>query len=282
MKLQSPAARVILVLAITLVTTLTVTAATYTFDNLNTGALAGQDNWVLRSGQTSFQIVNGNGGNIATRADTNADVHDIDRANSGSFSFDLTNAATFTMSLDAQVHNSATQHEIIIFGIGDPFAVNGNYNGTAIRYEQSPGSAPNFAWGGASYPGHPATGALGSLPAFPTNDWIRLSLVVDTAANGGQGFGTVYVQDLTTNGPMQMVASNLNMNLDPAGNLGQWQTMSLRSDALTPIGPVDFDNLTVSATFAAVPEMNGAWIAGACAMMLAGHFVRRRSRRVTA
>jgi hypothetical protein len=36
------------------------------------------------------------------------------------------------------------------------------------------------------------------------------------------------------------------------------------------------DNLAIIPTFAAVPEMNGAWAVGLLAVFLGTHFIRRR------
>ena len=102
---------------------------------------------------------------------------------------------------------------------------------------------------------------------------------MDLTANGGQGTGDIYVTNLTQLGSAQLVASGLNLALSPSLSKGIWDTMWLRSDFGSS---VTFDNLTVSPTFAAVPEVNGAWIAAGCALLVGGYLLQRRRQAIRA
>jgi hypothetical protein len=257
-------------------------AAVYTFDNLNPGQLSGsgtttggQDNWrTINTNNSSYVVKAGTGsdttliaGNPGTDNGSGSDVHINGRTNDGNFSFgNLTGATGLTLAFDTQVHNiTSGAEEFINFGLGDATDAHGS---SGFAYFQIPGGQPSFAVG------NPAGGGTsGSLPSTPTNDWIRLSFMMDFTANGGQGTGTFTYQDLTLNpnGQPQTITSGFNLQGSGA-NASFWNTMWSRSDFDSG---VVLDNLTVIPTFA-IPEVRSAWIAGACGLLLGAHFLRRR------
>ena len=232
-------------------------AVTYTFDNLSTGTLAGQDNWMtLDSNNTSDLVTIGTGFDttkVARNPGTtgpagSADVHINDRQNNANFSFgNLSGFSTVTMSFDTQVQNNASEDQYIQFSLG--MTTNANYGSPAIAYRQSFGGTPIWRLLSGGYTGGPAgTQASGNLPGgINQNDWIRLTLIMNMTANGGTGSGDYYVTDLTQGGVPQLLTSNYNLNLDPSPtptiNVGNWDTMSTRSDFASS---VVLDNLTVT------------------------------------
>ena len=259
-------------------------ASIYTFDNLNTGQLAGQDNWMILNGnQTSYLIANGTGFDT-TRVARNPgstlsfqDIHLNGRQNNGNYSFgNLSGATALTMSFDTQVQNNAGEDQFINFSLSNSTIT--NYSSPGFSYHQSFGGTPTWGLGGASYTGGPAAGGTsGNLPGgISTNDWIRLQLVMNTTANGGVGTGNLFFTDLTQAGTPQLLTSNFNLNLNPVGNLGVWDTMWSRSDFASS---VVIDNLTVTA----VPEVSNLWFTAFVAAVSFGHLAsRRRPARVAA
>lgn len=258
-------------------------AATYTFDNLNPGILSGsgstaggQDNWrTINTNNSSYIVKAGTGfdttlvaGNPGTVNGTGFDVHINGRTNDGNYSFgSLAGATGLTLSFDTQVHNiTSGQDEFINFAIADVNDANGS---PGFAFRQSANGSPTYGLGSS------AAGTTGNLPATPTNDWIRLTFVMDFTTNAGQGTGSLFYQDLTTAGPQMLITSGFNLG-NPTPNEALWNTMWSRSDFSSN---VVFDNLTVIGTFAAVPEVRGAWMAAACAILLGVHFIRRRKAR---
>jgi len=259
-------------------------AATYTFDNLSAGQLSGsgstvggQDNWrTINTNNSSYVVKAGTGfdtslvaGNPGTVNGSGFDVHINGRTNDGNFSFgSLTGATGLTLSFDTQVHNiTSGEDEFINFGIADANDANGS---PGFAYRQSANGSPTYGLGSS------AASTSGNLPATATNDWIRLSFVMDFTTNAGQGTGSLFYQDLTTGGSQQLITSNFNLG-NPTPNESLWNTMWSRSDFSSN---VVFDNLTITPTFAAVPEVRGAWITIACAVLLGIHFIQRRRRQV--
>ena len=261
-----------LTLAITALALTSAGAATYTFNGLSAGTLAGQDNWNVNFGDSSNVIQAGTGfdttsvmANPGPAGPTG--VHRMSRTNNGNFSFgSLAGAIGLTLSFDTQVHNDVNNaQDFINFALADASDANGS---PTLAYLQNGNGTPQVAYAGSGS----GSGQF-SLPNTGTNDWIRLSLVMNfqTPLTGG----TITYQDLTTGGSVITIMSGLNIG-NPTAVEALWNTMWSRSDnginAATSEAVID--NLTITPTF--VPEMNGAWIAGACALLLVGHFVRRR------
>jgi hypothetical protein len=264
-------------------------AAIYTFDNLNTGTLAGQDNWrTINANNSSYVVKQFNtgfdqtkiAGNPGTDNGSGSDVHINGRTNDANFTFgNLSGAIGLTLSFDTQVHNiHSGSNEFINFGIADS---NDAHGSPGFAYRDSVTSGQSFP-GGPTFPAGPSV-AFGSsvsspnafaLPATTTNDWIRLSLVMDFTANGGQGLGSLYYTDLTASGSAQLIASNLALG-NPTPNEPFWNTMWSRSDLDTG---VVIDNLTVLPTFAAVPEP-ATWLGGLLAFTSCAAFAQRRRKR---
>jgi hypothetical protein len=250
-------------------------AATYTFDNLNPGLLAGQDNWMtLNANNSSYVVSTGTGfdttrvaGNPGTDNGSGMDVHINGRTNDGNFTFgNLTGATGLTLSFDTQVQNNAGQQQFINFGLA---AADFTHGSPGFAYFQYFGGQPEWALGSS------AGGTSGNIPgSFATGDWIRLAFVMDFTANGGQGFGDLYYTNLTQGGVPQLLASNFNLG-NPSVNTSFWNTMWSRSDFDSS---VIFDNLTVTPTFTAVPEVRSAWIAVACALLIGIRLMKRRRR----
>lgn len=274
MNISSSLCRVVLCLAFTPLAFTRVNGATYTFNGLSAGNVAGQDGWVANFGDSSDVIQAGTGFNTSnvmanpvTAGPTG--VHRMSRTNDANFSFgSLVGATGLTLSFDTQVYNNASDAlDFINFGVADTADAHGS---PALAFLQQNGGIPQVAFGSTAQSG------TFNLPATTTNDWIRLSLVMDFTANSGQGTGVLTYQDLTIGGPVMTITSGLNLG-NPTPNEAFWTTMWSRSDngPGAALSHVVQDNLTVTPTFAAVPEMNGAWIAGGCALLLIGHWVRR-------
>lgn len=249
-------------------------AAVYTFDNLNTGPLVGQDNWMtVNANNSSYVVKTGTGsdttkvaGNPGTDNGSGFDVHINGRTNDANFSFgNLTGATGLTLAFDVQVQNNGGQDQFINFGLA---AADFSHGSPGFAYRQSFGGTPTWGLGSS------AGGTSGSFgQSFTTGDWLRLQFVMDFTANGGQGFGNLYYTDLTQSGSQQLLASNFNLG-NPSVNTSFWNTMWSRSDFDSS---VVFDNLTVIPTFA-IPEVSSAWVATACALLIGAHLVWRRRR----
>jgi hypothetical protein len=259
----------------------TASAAVYTFNNLNPGQLSGsgsttggQDNWrTINTNNSSYVVKAGTGfdtslvaGNPGTDNGSGFDVHINGRTNDSNFTFgNLTGAIGLTLSFDTQVHNiTSGQDEFINFGLA---AADFSHGSPGFAYRQSANGSPAYGLGSS------AASTTGNLPATPTNDWIRLSFVMDFTTNGGQGTGSLYYTDLTASGSPQLITSGFNLG-NPTPNTSFWNTMWSRSDFDSS---VVFDNLTVIPTFA-IPEVSNAWVAAACALLIGAHLVRSRRR----
>ncbi len=276
-----------LALCLTAVTLTSAGAATYTFDypgRINTvpGNIAGQDGWfVLPASGDSSDVVQSGAAFINTSNNTNVmanpispgptGVHRMGRTNDGNFSFgSLAGATGLTLAFDTQVYNNAFGDitNFINFALSDAND-NGAISSPTLAFSQQGAGPAQVAYAGSG-----GGGGTFNLPGTPTGDWIQLSLNMNFLTPGTGG--TITYRDLTAGGGIVTIASGLNIG-NPAAFESLWTTMWSRSDNLGGGNShVVIDNLTVTPSFAAVPEMNGAWIAGACAVLLAGHWLRRR------
>ena len=248
-------------------------AATYTFEGLNPGNLAGQDNWFVLPGNTSLVVTNGTGFDnslVAKNPNTTGDTHFNGRTNNGNFSFgSFVGAAGGVLQFDTLVVNPTADNQNVSFFLGDP-----NLNQGAspqIQYGNGGSNTTVFAVRDANF----SPTSFSAPFAVPSGDWVSVRLTMDFTANGGDGLGSVSFADLTVGGAFQPVTGLQNLPLGLTGNnIASWNSLWLRSDLANN---VMVDNLTVLVS--QIPEMNGAWAAGLFALFLGAHFLHRRVAR---
>lgn len=176
------------------------TVYTYSFEGLTAGGanLAGQDNWVLKSGTACKVYTPGVNGTIEASAPTGGSaIGEVYRANNGIWSYAVGATDTFTLQWIGRTQNLranevgfVTSSGAVIFKVGND---------------------------GASWKFTPATGAATTSTAAPVltgafwSTAYTFVLVVDMAANGGNGSASFSVK--LNSGTLTPVTGMQNMNL---------------------------------------------------------------------
>lgn len=257
-------------LAFSLITAKQAFAVTYMFENLNTGTLAGQDNWTTVGPGGSSLVGTGSGFNTSKVLQNpgTGGAHFTIRQNNLGFSFGTfygteTNAV---LEFDVRVNSTPLVNENVAFYVGD---VNGNVSSSPqIQYGNTgTGVNPIFAVVKAN-----ATGSFSaSLPGTVSfGDWVRVRLTMDFTANAGDGFGSVTMANLTQSTGYTAVTGLQNLALgmsNGAVNEAAWDAMWTRTDLASSMTA---DNLTVI-----VPEP-GSSILALMGILFAGFGRRRR------
>ena len=269
----------ILLLTSLLIITLTATAAAssgivwYDFDSLNGSDvypytdLNGQDNWSSQG----FVFADENPGLImgvtestgfdgsqSLRFDTSGAGHIVDasRLNDGSFS---------TPALDGSETAAFLQVDFKIGYWGETIALAHDTNGDGLIRHIGPDAVPGeigpqlrigtdgstqlqlISASGQSTLVPLASIGLAGIP-FGT-EWVRLRLEMDFTANGGQGAGYVYYQNLSNGDSelqpapgLQGISLDLDANALNAGNPTLWDAMWVNMDS----GGNELDNVVIS------------------------------------
>ena len=247
-------------------------AASYTFESLTAGTLAGQDAWVDFGGAGSNHSVTtvapahvGGSTKVATGFDQSV------RVNDGNFSYNPHSATDTAALMEFDVRAGSGDTAVMALGrdlafsthsqLGPQFGIWGGLNTFMIR---------GAVEGGISQAALTGTDSV--------NDWYRLRMVVDFTANSGNGAGSLYVRNLTdgeTDFRLAPVLSNINLqilNMETASeNPGSWNSMYLRSAEAGTL----FDDLNPNAFVAPplVPEPS------TCVLVSLGLTVLLTSRR---
>jgi hypothetical protein len=260
------------VLCVTSLSSRSVAGAPYTFEGLANGTLAGQDNWTdFSGGPTNHSVTTVVPSHLGSPTKVVTGSDQTIRENDGSYSF-APHSASNTMAMIQFDLRPST-------GDTDTFALGNIVVGQTSRL------GPQFGiWGGLnSFMIRGAVEGTITLAALTgtdsLSDWYRLQLVVDFTANGGNGAGSLYVQNLT-DGELSLrpapVLSNVNLQILNMANDSEdpatWDTMYIRS--LT--GGALFDNLDPNFT-PPVPEPStlGLVVLGGIGMVVKS---RRRRR----
>jgi hypothetical protein len=255
-------------------------ADTYTFENLASGAnLAGQDNWKLLLGSSSV-VTSGTGVDTTKIAQSiygaGGTVTMLTRTNDSNFSFPQFAGTETAATLQFDVFMGLTSSSIGNFGanfglghgsdIGAQFGING-------------GLPAPFGPGGDFFelrePGF-GTDHLSPVPASVlAGDWLRLRLVMDFTANGGDGAGSMLFADLTAGSAFSPITGLQNIDLNLSNSAASWDEMFLRLDEFDSRAPMGADNLVVSQPSSATPLPSAAW----GGMALLGGFGLMKARR---
>lgn len=220
-------------------------ALTYTFDSLTTGTLAGQDGWAdfigAGSNHTVASVIPSHLGvptNVVTGFDQSA------RTNDGNYSYDPLSPSDTAAVIQFDV-NSMNGGDTAVFALGRDL---GTIDGT--RHSRL---GPQFGLYGSTFMIRGATeGSITQTSLTGTDsttDWYRMQLVVDFTANGGNGAGSVFLQNLT-DGEVgyRAIAGLQNINLQilnmeaASENPASWNSLYLRSSGTQTM----FDNLQPS------------------------------------
>ena len=184
------------------------TQTTYDFEALSPGDLLGQDGWVSATfGTTALAVTTGIGTNDTQVVENSQSAVTVmaRRADPGFGLPPLTGAETsVTLEVDCIADWNIGFNAFV--GIA-PWAdlnsnsvVDGGEVGPLFGFNHNAGSgAPSF------YLGDSAAGATSILAPVPTSvdpgDWLRIRLVMDLTANGGNGAGTLTFRNLTDDEP---------------------------------------------------------------------------------
>jgi hypothetical protein len=228
-------------------------AATYTFESLTPGTLAGQDNWQLAIPEALWPDVGGGSGTNSSKIiyrTTNGKGSIVTRTNDANFSFPhfSGNETNAVIKFDAFLGsvNPGIPNMEAAFGLG-----HGSNFGPVFGENAGSGPGGNFftilqpTAGGFEYDA--------PIPAsVSAGDWVQFAMTMDFTANSGDGAGSLSYQDLTTRGPLTAVAALQNVNLKlsslPAGaGPATWDEMYLRLDNGTAGTIEGADNLVPNA-----------------------------------
>jgi hypothetical protein len=200
---------------------------TYTFEGLTVGSpLTGQDSWALNSANPAV-VTYGVGLNTSKTATLSASPASIMQRNIAFAPFSDTDTAAI-MQFDMRWGNQGSS---IRFGSGPWFGLTG-IGPAAQLYVRD---CTDAEWG---------TGNLGNVS---NGDWVRFRLVSDFTANGNQGSGTLYYQNLTKGDASFSLAGtplqNLNLKISPSSLPSSWTNVQFRIDYDNSANPIQIDNL---------------------------------------
>ncbi|HOM16423.1 MAG TPA: PEP-CTERM sorting domain-containing protein [Thermoguttaceae bacterium] len=215
---------------------------TYNFENLSTGALVGQDNWIHFAGGTGHQVIldtpshlGGQQTNVVTGFEQSA------RTNNANFSFNTYGPYDSLVVMEFDVLPSTD--DTATFALGKDLAA-----GTTGRLGPQLGIWVYSGYGfiirgakqGTIYPA-----SLG--PNDESTDWYRVRLVANVAANGGNGAGTLLVKNLTDGETTwRQVLTDKNLELltmdSGAQHPSTWNSLYIRSGG----AGTKFDNLVAN------------------------------------
>lgn len=241
-------------------------ADTFTFDNLTNGGINGQDGWISIAGNPS--VMDGFGVDTTKIVGGNEVAQ---HARSGV----PTAANSSVLTFDANLQSSGQASSL--FGLADPSGSNGIAFGLNV-----PGNGPNagifsFELFDRSTLFNTDHAIYVTMPGGTTADWYRLRLIIDYTANGGDGSGSLYAQDLTLGDTgFTPITGMQNINLGmTAANMVSYQPANETNLTIYVTGGGVADNLSTDA--AATPEPN------VCALLASGGlsgnlFLRRRFR----
>ena len=233
-------------------------AATYDFSSTTGSAtpgttLAGQDNWIQPAGGTALKVRNdvnipGLSGNRGYSATT---VAYGTRKNNAAFSYAIpASATTLRLSMAGRIKNTATTS----LGPGVDSSGNGSINSANALGEYG------FEFGFSNNTWFIREAALGTTTAtgslgFDTGGRVwYMELRVDLTANGGDGAGSMFVQQLcdTSNNPvtdtLKPVATlqNINLRLSRMSANGGNSSPSSWNGLMTRIGNGHIEDLTIA------------------------------------
>jgi len=182
----------------------------YTFEGLSEGDLLGQDNWEQYASQgTSWSVVEpGGGSNNTAVAEPGDNTHLLIRQNDSSFAFPTHSASgtAAVMQFDFR-YAEVSDESHYYFGLGadstddaDDKVSTVKERGPAIGMFDSDGSQEGFGIRLLAVNGTPIY-SYGYGTDTDDGDWIRLRLVMDFTANGGDGEGLLYYKNLTDGDP---------------------------------------------------------------------------------
>ena len=220
----------------------------YDFESLTPGGLAGQDNWTVFAVGDST-VISGSGLN-PTQTATAAATSIMARPNDGNFRFLAFSGAEtdafmqFDMRLDSTGATMALGNEV---AIGPFFGITGIGASGSQFYirEAGMGAEHGVSLGGAVSPG----------------EWVRFQLRADLTANGGNGAGSLYYQNLSlgeTGFTPVAFLQNVGLNLSAAPP-ATWNGIGFRIDnAGVPSGNIQIDNLVPNGRALGLSAYSGA------------------------
>jgi len=218
-------------------------AAVYDFEGLSAAPLIGQDNWTNQFGSTDIDVTTGTGVNTSDVATSNVNAAVLPyRQNDGSFSFPTFAGTETSALLEFDLFKGG------IFG-GTMYMLNGG----AAPFGPTFGitNTNKFYIRGAN------NGTENEvLDNVDLNDWIRLRLVIDFTANGGDGSGDFSYQNLT-DGETAFTSvaglQNINLQINSGPAPTTWDTVGFRVDQID----VAVDNLRVELVAPVLGDFSG-------------------------
>jgi len=209
----------------------------YDFENLSSGTLTYQDNWVKLFGQDA-QVTTGSGVNTTKTATAPTGVSIMARPNNGNFAF-LPFSGTETQAIlqfdmywgDSTAGVTMAVGNDTLMSYGPFFGITDIAGSERKFYIRQAGGGTEY---GASLSG-----------AVSVGDWVRLQLRADFTAGGGAGLGSLYYQNLTRGDTIfSPVAGlqNIPLNLTAAPP-ATWNTMGFRIGNGASSGAVQIDNM---------------------------------------
>lgn len=230
-------------------------AITYTFEGLTNGSLAGQDNWTSFGGSSLVATGSGFDTTKVLQNPGTSGAHFNVRQNNVGFNFgSFTGTETSAiLQFDVRVNSTPSVNENIGFYLAD---VNGAVSlSPQIQYgNTSTGVNPIFAVVKANGAGSFSASLPGTVNF---GDWVRVRLTMDFTANGGDGFGSVSMSDLTQGTGFAAVTGLQNLALGMSNVAvieSSWDSLWTRTDLASGLTA---DNLTVAQS--SVPETGSLW-----------------------
>ena len=185
--------------------------AGYHFEQLNTGAIGGQDNWV----GNGFVVTTSNSGSYVGSNAIEFGYSDVYRKNDSIWSMPTIDDCVGAMVIEFDLIGGAVSRAPKI-QLGYDMDDNGNFNGSGER-----GIGVQFyPWdgGGGAFPGVTLLDANGGGHGFGNgtypNQVERYRMVIYFKTLNGEGTATLYRRSLSNNGNWEIAVSHENMNFD--------------------------------------------------------------------
>jgi hypothetical protein len=205
-------------------TTCTATVTTskiYDFENLTLGNLNGQDNWAT-DGAVGINVINASTSGLYTGSKTLGNAANgfvaASRLNNGAWSFPSMTGAT-QITIEASLRMNYWQ---VDFQLGQDVNADGNFSNGSYTYDANELGIGFGQRTNNTAVVYKADGTLVTAPLATTSgNWLRFRLVINTAANGGAGSGTLYFRNLTTSATNWTPISgltNINMGINTSAN----------------------------------------------------------------